>query len=83
MECWRCRYPFEAHAPVGELRQADPVEGDVSLCWQCGAVGIFRLVDGALVIEPPTPEEVSEIVLAPPMVEAAAMFELRRKEAGR
>lgn len=83
MECWRCLYPFEAHTPAAEPRQADPVEGDVSLCWQCGNVGIFRRVDGALVVCPPTPKEVEELSTDLGYVQQAAEFELARRAARR
>lgn len=79
MECWRCRYPFEHD---GEGLRPAPAEGDVTMCWQCGAVGIVRLVDGAPSIEAPTPAEVEELQ-TPAFIEQAAEFELRRRAARR
>lgn len=79
MKCWRCEYPLE-YGGDG-LPQADPVEGDAALCWQCGQVGIFRRVAGQLEVCPPTPREVEELSTDLAFVEQAAAFELRRRAA--
>lgn len=80
MDCWRCRYPFEYSKDAEGW--TEPREGDVTLCWQCGAIGIVRLVDGAPSIEAPTPAEVEELQ-TPAFIEQAAKFEIQRRVARR
>lgn len=45
MDCPKCGYHFDDHTCVTE-KKIKPVNGDISICLNCGAVHEFR--DGAL-----------------------------------
>lgn len=52
--CPYCGHRFDRH--TGEVG-TQPKDGDVSVCWKCGAAGIFTFVNGALAIREPTENE--------------------------
>lgn len=65
MQCPTCHRDNELHSGPGG---SAPQPGNVSLCWGCGAIGIFTAVG----IRKATPEELVEIMELPDVKAARA-----------
>lgn len=63
--CWKCGYRMDRTTEV--LGDAKPREGDVSMCLDCGALGIFTK---NLMIRKPTEEEQARWEVDPLIVRA-------------
>ena len=57
MRCIVCDAEINAATPVGEL-EARPKPGDVSICWYCGNIRIFKEDEE---LRDATPDELEEI----------------------
>lgn len=64
--CWKCGYQMEATTPTHE-KGATPQKGDVSMCFNCGTLGIF---EKDLTVRKPSQSELLEIDSIPDVMEA-------------
>lgn len=69
LPCPTCGRVNDAHQGAPDVV---PVNGDVSLCWGCGAAAVFVDVDGSLALRLPTPAEAAEIDADPEVAAARA-----------
>lgn len=65
MRCWKCSHFIDGRTEIpGVTIKPAPVDGDVSLCWYCGAIGIY-VGTPPLAIREPRPEEEQAIRAEP------------------
>lgn len=57
--CPHCGRTNDQHA--GPDREALPADGDVSLCWGCGGIGLFQVTALGLTVRKPTADEQAEL----------------------
>jgi hypothetical protein len=55
--CWLCKVEFDAASDI--LGDERPAEGDVSICLDCGAPGIFTK---SLVVRQSNPDELTRLL---------------------
>lgn len=70
MNCPHCGRKHEVHD--GPSRGAKPKSGDASLCWGCGGIAVYVLLDGNLTLRLPTAQEDAEIQASPQVRETRA-----------
>lgn len=76
--CYRCARTFEGHTGVAGTH-GEPVEGDLAICQECGAIAIFTGI--GMLTRIPTPAEVNEILTDVDVLERIAGIEKARRQA--
>lgn len=83
--CWRCGYTFDLHTHMDstggpetlEAVRGTPVEGDVSICVECGALGVFTAGGG---LRRPSEAEQAELIGDAQVVQVSRFLEGTRRD---
>ena len=62
MICLACDQDIHLYT-AADGSEASPEEGDLSMCWYCGALAFYTVTDGVLGLRQPTGEEARSLVL--------------------
>jgi hypothetical protein len=68
--CWRCGYVFDAVTAAYGDDDRLPTAGAVSICIDCGAVGLYADGPTGLVVRQPTDAEHADLLDDPAVVRA-------------
>lgn len=70
--CPTCGRPNDAASAANGGPSRPPGDGDLSVCFRCGALAIYQATAFGMILRAPTPDEQAAALLRPDVVQARA-----------